>query len=321
MNITRILTTNFFASRDGWKPKWLILHGTAGGGSAQNVAAYFQSTEGTANPVSAHYVIGQDGAIVQCVSEADGAWANGVVEAGHDAWWSETDDPNPNDVTISIEHCKPATDNSDPLTPAQQASSFALIKDICERNEIPMRLADANGGIIGHYSIAPISRARCPGTYPWVSLWQYLSGEETMTIDINNAIIANYFKISGNGWVCQNGFILANAMLTFYQSFGNKDLCGLTYLGLPLGNEIGFGQGRTFQRFERGVLVYDPSHTNDNPPGLGQTEQVYLAHLEGGIGQDPRIADLQAQLNANNQAQAIATLQGKIAAAQKALAA
>src|SRR2546429_173241 len=91
---------NFFP--DSGKKKFIILHGTAGGSSAQGIASYFRSTEGGNNPVSSHYVIGQDGAIVQTVAEKDGAWANGIVT--NSSWGG-----NPNTYTISIEHVKAST--------------------------------------------------------------------------------------------------------------------------------------------------------------------------------------------------------------------
>ena len=175
--VRSIQNTNFFLHRNGYKPRWLILHGTAGGESAQGIASYFQSTQGTNNPVSAHYVIGQDGTVVQCCSEEDGAYANGILSNGHDAWWAN--EPNPNLVTISIEHVKRSTDNSDALTSAQQAVSFKLVKDICERNAIPKRFADKNGGITGHFSLDPVSRRNCPGPYPWDALWLFLQGTGT----------------------------------------------------------------------------------------------------------------------------------------------
>jgi hypothetical protein len=101
-----------------------------------------------------------------------------VLEAGHDAWWTG----NPNLVTFSLEHVDPTSDNSTPLTDAQKAASFALIKDICTRWNIPMQPANSNGGITGHYSIDPQSRARCPGNYPWDELWDYLKGATHMPV-------------------------------------------------------------------------------------------------------------------------------------------
>src|SRR6266568_6884684 len=89
--------------------------------------------------------------------------------------------------------------------------------------------------------------------------------------------------------------ILQYGILGFYRKYGNDALCGLTHLGLPVSNEIPIGgvQGAVKQHFERGVLFYDQNHAIDNPPGSGS---VYLAHLYSGPGQDPRIAELSAQV-------------------------
>ena len=147
---------------------WVCVHKTAGGTSAQSIANYFATTP---EMTSVHYVVGQDGTVVQCVLEKDGAAGNCCLEPGH-AGYLPND--NLNWWTVSIEHVDPATDNNTPLTDAQKQASFQLIKHICERHNIPMRPGDATGGIIGHMDIAPQSRARCPGNYPWSELWQYL---------------------------------------------------------------------------------------------------------------------------------------------------
>lgn len=184
---------NFFPNRDGHKPVYIVLHSTAGGSSAQAIAQYFQSTQGTSNPVSSHYVVGPDGVVVQCVKESDGAWAqgfvsgpsgtsgNGVGSGFHDSWWDSG--INPNNISISIEHVKSATDNSNQLTPAQQQAGFKLIRDICQRHNIPMRKADASGGITGHYAIDPINRANCPGPFPWNDLFIFLAGASMTTLE------------------------------------------------------------------------------------------------------------------------------------------
>jgi hypothetical protein len=195
MQITQLLNNNCFPGRNGLKPKWLILHATAGGTSALEIAQFFKGTEGSNNPVSATYVVDQEAVIYQCNLESDGAWGNGPITGvpanlpfrtvgdgvHRDAWW----DPsiNPNNVTISIEHVKPDSQNVTALTPAQQAASFALILDICQRNGIPMRPADASGGITGHFSMDPTERSFCPNTYPWDELWTYLAngGQQPMS--------------------------------------------------------------------------------------------------------------------------------------------
>lgn len=184
MDMIQIPSPNFWRGRTGHKPAWIILHGTAGGSSAAAIANWFCNS---AAQVSAHYVIGLEGEIIQCVQEGDTAWANGPITgpAGtggdgvhHDAWWDSG--INPNFLTISIEHVKAHDDNSDALTPAQQSASFALITDICSRNDIPLHPADETGGITGHFSMDPVNRSRCPGTYPWDTLWT--QGGTTMGI-------------------------------------------------------------------------------------------------------------------------------------------
>lgn len=167
---------HWFAGHDAGRA-WIILHGTAGGASAAGIAQWFRQA-----PSSTHYIIGQDGAVVQCVAEGDSAWGNGPIEAGCDPWWRQF--ANPNTVTLSIEHVKPSQDNSDPLTPAQQAASFALVDHLCARWAIPRRAADAAGGITGHRSLLPVQRANCPGPYPWDELFAYLERGDPMATTI-----------------------------------------------------------------------------------------------------------------------------------------
>ena len=167
-NAIWIPSQSYFPGRSGHQAKWIIIHGTAGFSSAQEVGYFFQVVES-----STHYVIGRDAVTVQCVDEQNSAWANGGVTAGHDPWWSRS--LNPNYVTISIEHVKPQRDNADHLTALQAAASFRLIEHICDRHGIPRRWADAHGGITGHYSMDPVYRSFCPGPYPWDELFAFLA--------------------------------------------------------------------------------------------------------------------------------------------------
>lgn len=180
-NVLWIPSPNYFPGRSGHIPRWIIVHGTAGFNSAEDVGYYFQTAE-----VATHYTIGREGRVVQSVEEIHGAWANGYISGPsgksgdvghHDHWWNK--DINPNLLTISIEHVKPSRDNSDEITQAQKEASFCLIEHICQRHNIPRRLADEHGGITGHYSMDPVNRSFCPGPYPWDELIMYLNREET----------------------------------------------------------------------------------------------------------------------------------------------
>src|SRR5260221_6161548 len=105
----------------------LVIHKTASGTSAEDIANFFINDPAKA---SSHFIIGQDGEIVQCVHLVNGAGANCCVETGYDPYWNTLLQQfgNLNRCTISIEHCDPTSDNSTPLTSVQKASSFKLVK-------------------------------------------------------------------------------------------------------------------------------------------------------------------------------------------------
>lgn len=207
-------------TRSGYMARYIIVHGTAGGDSADAIANYFATPGHPENEqASAHYVIGPDGTVIQCVAESMAAWSNGGVtgipayltfrtvgDGRHrDYWWNP--DVNPNLLTISIEHVKASTDNSDELTVQQINASFMLINEICERWDIPRRFADANGGITGHYSMDPVNRSHCPGPYPWEALFEYLQGDFTVGIP--------------QGWSDKNGILIAPNGFQVVQGFRN----------------------------------------------------------------------------------------------------
>lgn len=184
-----------FPDYNGHTPCYVVIHKTASAGTAQDIARYFGNLTENTGHVSSHYIVGDDGAIVQAVSEQNAAGANCCLEPGHASFLPT--DINLNLISISIEHTDSTPDNSTPLTSTQKAASFQLIKHICDRHGIPKRPGDANGGIIGHYQIAPRTRAHCPGTYPWQELFAYLRGEQPMGLITNNkGMIADYIQVS-----------------------------------------------------------------------------------------------------------------------------
>lgn len=165
---------HFWAGRGRHHIRYVIIHGTAwpgGNPSAADIARYFQTTK---RETGTHYIVGKDGAVVQCVREEDSAWGNGILSSGHDAWWGGSRG-NPNLETVSIEHVKNHGDNSDSVTDAQAEASYRLIDYLCGKWGIPRRWADAEGGITGHYSIDPINRRFCPGPYPWDELFHRIN--------------------------------------------------------------------------------------------------------------------------------------------------
>jgi N-acetyl-anhydromuramyl-L-alanine amidase AmpD len=147
----------------------IVVHGTGGAAhqTAQQLGDYFRTNS---SGVSSHFGIDRAGVICQYVSLTDGAAANCCLESGYDPFWDQFGGQNLNCHTISIEHVNDST-NSLSLTSAQQDASFKLIAWLCERYNLGV------DRIKTHQSIAPSSRARCPGAaFPMNALKAYLSG-------------------------------------------------------------------------------------------------------------------------------------------------
>lgn len=160
----------------------IVIHKTASPNwtTAQAVAqGFIDEAPGS----SVHYIVGLDGAVVQCVSELSGAGGNCCCEVGYDPFWQQFDPrmvggsgtTNLNTVTLSIEHVDTTTDNSQDCTPEQLAASFALVLYLSQKWGIPPE------SIKPHSSIDPISRARCPGNYPFDDLIAFVQAAWNIT--------------------------------------------------------------------------------------------------------------------------------------------
>jgi GH25 family lysozyme M1 (1,4-beta-N-acetylmuramidase) len=123
--------------------------------------------------------------------------------------------------------------------------------------------------------------------------------EQPTMINLDTPRVGDYFEGNDDAWKCKrNGFVISGAgAVLFYRQFGGSGLCGLTHLGLPVSGSFGLADkpGVVYQRFERGVLVFDEGRHADSPPGA--VGQFYVGHIDQGPFQDPRIAPLQDQIN------------------------
>ena len=109
--------------------------------------------------VSCHYLVHEDGRIVQMVPEAKRAWHAGKGN------WRGNDDINSR--SIGIEIVNPGHDHGYPDFPAVQIDRVILLcADIIARNHIEAR------NVLAHSDIAP-GRKRDPGEkFPWRKLWE-----------------------------------------------------------------------------------------------------------------------------------------------------
>jgi N-acetylmuramoyl-L-alanine amidase len=136
--------------KDG-PPNMILLHYT---GMQSGQAALDRLTT-AASKVSAHYVVFEDGRIVQCVPEELRAW-----HAGAASWAGDTDI---NSRSIGIEVVNPGHEFGYPDYPLRQiAAVIALCKTILTR-----RGPISADRILGHSDVAP-SRKQDPGEkFPW----------------------------------------------------------------------------------------------------------------------------------------------------------
>jgi N-acetylmuramoyl-L-alanine amidase len=136
--------------KDGVAPDMIVLHYT---GMRDNEAAIKQLCSPSAE-VSAHYVVLQDGYIVQLVAEARRAW-----HAGVSSWAGRSDI---NSCSIGIEVANPGHEHGYPDFPKRQiAAVTALCRSIVTRHQIP---ADR---VLAHSDVAP-ARKQDPGEkFPW----------------------------------------------------------------------------------------------------------------------------------------------------------
>ena len=144
---------NHGARRAGAVPYVLLLHYT---GMPDGASAIDWLCD-TRSQVSCHYVVEEDGGVLQLVAEERRAW-----HAGSSFWAGETDI---NSVSIGIEIVNPGHDGGLPPFPDRQIEAvIGLCQDILTRH--PIRPAR----VLGHSDVAP-GRKRDPGErFPWKRL-------------------------------------------------------------------------------------------------------------------------------------------------------
>jgi N-acetylmuramoyl-L-alanine amidase len=145
LTISRVDSPNF----DQRRPNLVILHHTTN-------ATLEQAQKTLTSPerkVSAHYLIGRDGRIVQLVDENLRAWHAGK------SWWGGFTDVNSASLGIELDN-----DGSEPFAAAQIDSLLALLSDIRQRYPIPA------ANFIGHADVAPARKDDPSPLFPWARL-------------------------------------------------------------------------------------------------------------------------------------------------------
>jgi N-acetylmuramoyl-L-alanine amidase len=136
---------------DQRRPNFVILHQTTNATVDKALATLTDSQR----KVSAHYLIGRDGALIQLVDEAARAW-----HAGESRWGGMSD---LNSASIGIE-----LDNTgeEPFAEAQIVTLLSLLADLRERYRIPA------ANVLAHGDVAPTRKVDPSRFFPWRRLAQ-----------------------------------------------------------------------------------------------------------------------------------------------------
>ncbi len=146
---------NFGERAGGRVPDMLVLHYT-GMATADGALNWLCTEE---SQVSAHYLVHEDGRVVQMVPERMRAW-----HAGKSIWKGETDI---NSLSVGIEIVNPGHGAGYPDFPAAQ---IAAVSDLCQN--CAERWAIAPQRVVAHSDIAPQRKADPGEKFPWRSLFE-----------------------------------------------------------------------------------------------------------------------------------------------------
>lgn len=106
--------------------------------------------------VSAHYLIGRDGAVHQLVDERARAW-----HAGESKWGANTD-INSSSLGIELDN-----NGREPFPGAQISALLALLADIQTRYSVP------KANVLGHADVAPRRKTDPSRHFPWKTLAEH----------------------------------------------------------------------------------------------------------------------------------------------------
>lgn len=128
------------------QPNLVVIHHT----SDETLADTLRTLTSPSSQVSAHYLIGRDGQIVQLVDERNRAWHAGV------AWWGGFTDLNSASIGIELDN-----NGHEPYAEAQIEALLKLLGDLRERYRIPV------ANYVGHADIAPGRKTDPNAWFPW----------------------------------------------------------------------------------------------------------------------------------------------------------
>jgi N-acetylmuramoyl-L-alanine amidase len=136
---------------DQRRPNFVILHQT----SNDNVDKALATLTDPKRRVSAHYLIGRDGAVMQLVDESARAWHAG------DSWWGGNTDLNSASIGIELDNT-----GDEAFAEPQIAALLLLLDELRKRHRIPA------ANYLAHGDVAPTRKVDPGRLFPWRQLAQ-----------------------------------------------------------------------------------------------------------------------------------------------------
>ncbi len=144
--VTSYIPTVNFSSR---KPNYVIIHHTAQDSLAQTITTFILER----TQVSAHYVVGRDGQVVQMLNDELRAFHAGVSK------WGNNYDMNSSSIGIELDN-----NGAEPFSDLQIKSLLILLQKLKTTYNIPA------ANFIGHADIAPKRKPDPSILFPWKTL-------------------------------------------------------------------------------------------------------------------------------------------------------
>lgn len=140
-------------NHDARRPILIVVHYTEQDSVARSLDTL--RTRNSGGRVSAHYLIGRDGALYQLVSDERRAWHAGTGS------WGTISDVNSASIGIELDN-----DGTSPFRDAQVDALLRLLDDLTTRHRIPRTQ------VIGHADLAPTRKIDPGPLFPWRRLAQ-----------------------------------------------------------------------------------------------------------------------------------------------------
>lgn len=139
------------ANFDERRPNYVILHQT----SNDNIDQALATLTNPQRKVSAHYLIGRDGTIMQLVDEMARAWHAG------ESYWGGMTDLNSASIGIELDN-----NGAEEFAEPQIVALLGLLDELRERYRLPA------ANFIGHGDVAPTRKVDPSHLFPWARLAQ-----------------------------------------------------------------------------------------------------------------------------------------------------